>query len=57
MYRIVDGTDYMDQVKALIMEYTKRLGRDLSFQHLDEELKDPKVKYAVPNGGAACGCG
>lgn len=50
MYRIVDGTDYMDQVKALIIEYTSRLGRDLSFQHLDEELKDPKVKYAAPNG-------
>lgn len=47
---IVDGKMYMDQVKRLIMEYTKRLGRDLSFQHLDEELKDPAKKYTAPAG-------
>ena len=33
--RIVDGIDYIDQVKQLIAEYTKRLGRDLSFQDIE----------------------
>ena len=31
-------TQLVDQVKELIIEYTKRLGRDLSFQNIDEEL-------------------
>ena len=35
---ICNGDDYLDQVKELILEYTKRLGRDLSFQNIDEEL-------------------
>ena len=35
---ICNGVDYLDQVKELIIEYTKRLGRDLSFQNIDEEL-------------------
>ena len=48
--RIIDGKPYMDQVRELIKEYTKRLGRDLSFQHLDEELKDPAKKYTSPEG-------
>lgn len=48
--KIVDGKMYMDQVKRLIIEYTKRLGRDLSFQHLDDELKDPAKKYTAPVG-------
>ena len=47
---IKDGKDYLPQVKELIAEYTKRLGRDLSFQHLDEELSDPAQKYTAPNG-------
>jgi hypothetical protein len=29
--RIVDGKDYIDQVREKIIEYTKRLDRDLSF--------------------------
>lgn len=39
--KIVDGKPYIDQVRTLIAEYAQRLDRDLSFQHLDEELKDP----------------
>ena len=35
---ICNGVDYLDQVKELIIEYTKRLGRDLSFQNIDGEL-------------------
>lgn len=48
--RIVDGKDYIDQVREKIIEYTKRLDRDLSFQNLDEELKDPAKKYTAPEG-------
>lgn len=36
---IKDGKDYISQVKDLIIEYTKRLNRDLSFQNIDEEFK------------------
>lgn len=38
MIKIVDGKPYLNQVKALIIEYTEWLGRDLSFQNLDKEL-------------------
>ena len=48
--KIVDGKPYIQQVKELIIEYTKRLGRDLSFQNLDDELKDPAKKYTAPEG-------
>ena len=37
MTKIVDGKPYLVQVKALIIEYTEWLGRDLSFQNLDKE--------------------
>lgn len=47
---IKDGKDYISQVKDLIIEYTKRLNRDLSFQNIDEELKDPSYKYTAPEG-------
>lgn len=50
MINIVDGKPYLDQVKALIQEYTQWLGRDLSFQNLDEELADIAEKYTAPNG-------
>ena len=36
--KIVDGKPYIDQIKGLIEEYTRRLGRDLTFQNLEEEL-------------------
>lgn len=47
---IKDGKDYISQVRDLIIEYTKRLNRDLSFQNLEEELRDPAVKYTAPEG-------
>jgi len=47
---IKNGTNYMPQVKELILEYTKRLNRDLSFQKLDEELSNLEAKYTAPNG-------
>ena len=48
--RILDGKDYIDEVKDLIIEYTSRLGRDLSFQNLSEELDDPAFQYTAPQG-------
>lgn len=47
---ITDGTPYMQQVRMLLTEYTQALGRDLSFQKLEDELRDPAQKYAPPNG-------
>ncbi|MBR6147476.1 MAG: GNAT family N-acetyltransferase [Lachnospiraceae bacterium] len=48
--QIVDGKDHLLEVKDLIIEYSKRLGRDLSFQNIDDELKDPAKKYTAPEG-------
>ena len=48
--KIVDGKSYINEVRSLIVEYTQRLGRDLSFQNLDDELKDPAKKYTAPEG-------
>ena len=48
--KIVDGTEYLDNIKELITEYTKFLNRNLDFQGLDEELKDLKSKYTGDNG-------
>lgn len=47
---IVDGNEYLEEVKKLIVEYTERLNRDLSFQNLDKELYDLESKYSSPNG-------
>ena len=52
--KIVDGTNHLDEVKQLVIEYTKFLGRDLSFQHFDEELNDLSAKYAPPEGRLLC---
>ena len=49
--KICNGIDYLDQVKELIIEYTKRLGRDLSFQNIDEELGNPAKKYTAKKAG------
>lgn len=48
--KIVDGKDYLSEVKTLITEYSNQLGRDLSFQNIDEELKNPEHKYTTPQG-------
>lgn len=50
MIKIVDGKPYLDQVKTLIIEYTEKLGRDLSFQNIEEELANPAKKYTAPEG-------
>lgn len=47
---VTDGTLYSEQIKELIKEYTQRLGRDLSFQALDEELADLQKKYGGSEG-------
>jgi ribosomal protein S18 acetylase RimI-like enzyme len=50
MITIKDGTNYISQVRKLIIEYTKSLNRDLTFQNIEEELKNPAVKYTAPEG-------
>jgi ribosomal protein S18 acetylase RimI-like enzyme len=62
---LVDGALYLEDAKELIREYTEWLGRDLSFQGLEEELADLHGKYLPPHGrlivsvnddGTVCGC-
>ncbi len=48
--KIIDGKNYINEVKELIIEYTKWLGRDLSFQNIDDELSNPAHKYTAPEG-------
>ena len=48
--KIVNGKECLSQVRELITEYTTSLGRDLSFQNLEEELRDPLQKYTPPHG-------
>ena len=52
--KIVDGVNHLDEVKQLVLEYAKFLGRDLSFQNIDNELKDLSAKYAPPHGRILC---
>ena len=47
---IVDGKEYLEQVRELIEEYLTFLGRDLAFQNIDDELDNLKNKYCPPNG-------
>lgn len=47
---IEDGKDHLPEVKELIKDYLNRLGRDLSFQNIDDELKNPEHKYTAPQG-------
>ena len=47
---IVDGINYLDEIKTLIIEYVKELNRDLSFQNLECELINLKAKYSGNNG-------
>lgn len=52
--KIVSGEGYTKEITELIGEYNKSLGRDLSFQGFDEEIKDPAVKYSYPEGRLLC---
>ena len=52
--KIVDGTKHLAEVKNLIIEYTKFLARDLSFQNLNSELADLAEKYLPPAGRLLC---
>lgn len=52
--KIIDGTNHVDEVKKLIIEYTEFLGRDLSFQNFDEEFADLGKKYLPPEGRLLC---
>ena len=47
---IVSGNDYLKEVKRLIIEYSKALNRDLSFQNFDKELNSLNEKYTGENG-------
>ena len=47
---IIDGKHHINRVRNLIIEYTQMLNRDLSFQNIDDELKDPSKKYTAPAG-------
>ena len=40
----------LPEIKLLIKEYLTRLNRDLSFQNIDYELKNPEHKYTAPQG-------
>lgn len=44
---MIDGTTCLMEVEQLIREYTQMLGRDLSFQKLEEELRDLDVNTEV----------
>lgn len=46
----MDGKNYLSEVKELIQEYSCHLGRDLSFQNIEDELKDPSHKYTALEG-------
>lgn len=48
--QIVDGKNYLPEIRELIIEYSKRLGRDLSFQNIADELQNPAHKYTSPEG-------
>ena len=48
--QIVDGLDYIEEVKELIIEYINSLNRDLCFQNINSELNSLKTKYSYPNG-------
>lgn len=50
---IIDGKEHIEWVRELILEYTRQLNRDLSFQRLENELRNPAEKY-TPRRGARC---
>ena len=52
--KIIDGTKHLQEVKKLVIEYANFLNRDLSFQNIDDELKDLAKKYSPPEGRLLC---
>ena len=52
--KITAGTPYGNEVKGLITEYYKALGRDLTFQDIYTELADLPAKYSPPEGRLLC---
>lgn len=50
MIIIKDGSNYIQEIKQLIIEYMKFLDRDLTFQNIDKELRDLQEKYTGDNG-------
>ena len=52
--KITDGTPYVEEVKELICEYNRFLGRDLTFQNIDTELADLPAKYSPPEDRLLC---
>ena len=55
---MIDGTTCLMEVEQLIREYTQMLGRDLSFQKLEEELRgtEGRLLAAVADDGCVSGC-
>ncbi len=46
----MDGSGYLKEIRGLLVEYARFLGRDLTFQHFQEELEHLDQKYTEPNG-------
>ena len=42
---IVDGKNYLPEVRKLIEEYSNRLGRDLSFQNIDIQFSQNRSSW------------
>ena len=48
--QVLEGTDQIDQVRALFKEYASSLDIDLCFQNFETELADLPGDYAPPRG-------
>lgn len=51
---LADGAQHLDAVKALIIEYTDFLCRELTFQRLGRELDGLAARYIPPHGRILC---
>ena len=49
-FTVRQGSPYLSDIRQLIIEYTAFLGRDLSFQDLDAEMRDLAAKYTGEAG-------
>ena len=48
--QIVNGNQYLEEIKDLILDYVKSLNQDLTFQNFDDEIGDLAAKYLPPHG-------